>query len=168
MMPSISKRLLTWSAPGQAGLLNFALPIVLSFFSSHVGWDEVPGTWNFTGVVLVAAGLALFTAAMLEQLRRMKNLQTVNITFPEQLIDTGPYRFTRNPLYLAGILTWLGWAIFFGSLLILAGSALILGITSLIVIPWEERNLETRFGDKYLEYKRTVRRWIGRRRPKQH
>ncbi len=166
MMPKISKWLLTWSAPVGAGLLTFVLPLVLSYFSLHFGWNKGPEPWNFIGIFLVTTGLAVFTAALLEQFRRIKNLQTVNVKFPERLIDTGPYRFTRNPLYLAAILIWLGWSIFFGSLLILAGTVVILSVTSLIVVPWEERNLEKRFGDDYLEYKRTTPRWVGRKRRK--
>ncbi len=54
---------------------------------------------------------------------------------------------------------------FFGSLLILVGFAILVGGTSLVVIPWEERKLEMQFGDSYLRYKKAVPRWLGRRRP---
>lgn len=163
-MPSISKRVVVVSGAAGAGLLNFVLPLALSAFYRHYGWGAGPGAWNFPGIIFILLGLGLFTTALREQFRRFKDLPTVSLTRPEYLIQTGPYRFTRDPLYLGAALVWLGWTIFFGSPLILGGLAVLVGGTSLIVIPWEERKLETQFGDAYLRYERTVPRWLGRRR----
>ena len=79
------------------------------------------------------------------------------------LVLGGPYRFTRNPIYLFGMLIWLGWIIFYGSVAVLAGTVIIWGSVALLVVPWEERNLEARFGETYLQYKHSVPRWLGRR-----
>ena len=76
----------------------------------------------------------------------------------------GPYQFTRNPMYLSGMAIWLGWVIFYGSVAVFVG--FVVGWVSVIflVVPWEERKLEARFGDAYLQYKNTVPRWLGRGR----
>ena len=58
---------------------------------------------------------------------------------------------------------WLGWIIFYGSLAVLAGTVVIWGSVAMLVVPWEERNLEARFGEAYLRYKQSVPRWLGRR-----
>jgi protein-S-isoprenylcysteine O-methyltransferase Ste14 len=79
------------------------------------------------------------------------------------LVVGGPYRFTRNPMYLCGMLIWLGWIIFYGSVAVLAGTVVIWGSVGMLVVPWEERNLEARFGEAYLRYKHSVPRWLGRR-----
>ncbi len=143
---------------------HVVLPLSLAAFSRHYGWSAGPGAWNLPGIIVILFGLGLFTAALREHIRKFKNLQKVNLTTPEHLIQTGPYRFTRNPLYLGAALVWLGWTIFLGSLWVLGGLVVLVVGTSLIVIPWEERKLELSFGSAYLTYKRTVPRWLGRRR----
>ena len=78
------------------------------------------------------------------------------------LVTTGPYRFVRNPMALAGILQGLctGW--FLGSYAILAYAFLGALVWHIIVRPTEERDLAKRFGDEYALYKSTVPLWIIR------
>ena len=49
------------------------------------------------------------------------------------------------------------------SVAVLAGTVVIWGSVGMLVVPWEERNLEARFGEAYLRYKHSVPRWLGRR-----
>lgn len=107
-MSSISKRALTWSAPAQFVLLGFVLPLGLSFLYQHSGWNKGPGAWNPVGIVVILAGLGLLTAALRELFKTLRNVETVDIGSPNDLVQTGPYRFARNPMYLGGALTWLG------------------------------------------------------------
>jgi len=65
-------------------------------------------------------------------------------------------------MYVAGLSAWLGWTVFYGSLAVLVGSVLLWSLFTFRVIPGEERQLEALFGDAYLEYKRSIHRWIGR------
>jgi len=65
-------------------------------------------------------------------------------------------------MYLSGLITWLGWTIFYGSPAVFVALVLLWAIFSFRVIPIEERQLEELFGNAYLEYKDSVRRWIGR------
>jgi protein-S-isoprenylcysteine O-methyltransferase Ste14 len=65
-------------------------------------------------------------------------------------------------MYVAGLLAWLGWTLFYGSPAVLIGLALLWALFTFRVIPREERQLEDLFGEEYLDYKRTVRRWLGR------
>jgi protein-S-isoprenylcysteine O-methyltransferase Ste14 len=79
---------------------------------------------------------------------------------PEYLLESGPYRWSRNPMYAAELLLWFGWAILYGSVTVLAGAIALWVAISVCVLPWEERALEARFGEAYREYKKTVPRWL--------
>ncbi len=76
------------------------------------------------------------------------------------LVTTGPFRFSRNPLYVSVTLFYLGIAIAARSLWALALLLVVLVVMQRGVIDREERYLERRFGADYLRYKERVRRWI--------
>jgi protein-S-isoprenylcysteine O-methyltransferase Ste14 len=76
------------------------------------------------------------------------------------LITEGPFRFTRNPLYLSLALLYLGIALGLGVLWpIVLLPALMLLVQQLVVLR-EEAYLESRFGDAYRTYRKRVRRWL--------
>lgn len=77
-----------------------------------------------------------------------------------QIIDGGPFRFTRNPLYLQMILVCVGVAVMLMNWWILALTPLGGWLLQRLVILPEEAYLERKFGDTYLAYKRRVRRWL--------
>jgi protein-S-isoprenylcysteine O-methyltransferase Ste14 len=76
------------------------------------------------------------------------------------IVRTGPYRLSRNPIYLAFSLLQLGIATWVNSVWLLVTLALAVALIHFVVIPREEQYLERRFGDQYLEYKASVRRWL--------
>jgi protein-S-isoprenylcysteine O-methyltransferase Ste14 len=76
------------------------------------------------------------------------------------IVRTGPYRFSRNPIYLAFSLLQLGIAIWVGSWWLVATLVVALAIIHYVVVPREERYLESRFGAEYRDYKAAVRRWF--------
>jgi len=76
------------------------------------------------------------------------------------IVRTGPYRFTRNPIYLAFSLLQLGLACWVNSLALLITLIPAVALMGLVVIPSEERYLEARFPSEYLAYKASVRRWL--------
>lgn len=79
---------------------------------------------------------------------------------PRQFVAVGPYRWVRNPIYLAALLVVVGEAWLFLSLaLFLYAGALAIGV-HLLVVGYEEPTLRRRFGDEYETYRRHVRRWI--------
>ena len=104
-----------------------------------------------TGLVLIGVTLALF--------RRHR-------TRPEPwepasaLIEAGPYRISRNPMYLGMAVAAAGIAIFFESI---AAFVLLAGVVIVIdrwVIAREEAYLARRFGDEFAAYRKRVRRWL--------
>jgi protein-S-isoprenylcysteine O-methyltransferase Ste14 len=87
------------------------------------------------------------------------------IDAPVFLVRSGPYRWVRNPMYLAGFSILIGEAILFHSLL-LVGYILLIGIvTHLFVVFYEEPRLADQFGESYEAYLHTVPRWLPRFSP---
>ncbi len=81
---------------------------------------------------------------------------------PRRVVADGPYRWVRNPIYIAALLVVVGEAWLFLSLpLLLYAGALAVSV-HLFVIGYEEPTLRRRFGDEYAAYQRHVRRWIPR------
>ncbi len=76
------------------------------------------------------------------------------------IVRTGPYRFSRNPIYLAFSLLQLGIAIWVNSVWLLATLVGAVALIHCVVIPREEQHLERKFGVQYLDYKASVRRWL--------
>lgn len=110
-------------------------------------------------------GALLLVAAALELIwgRRTLTGAGTNVR-PDQptttIVTDGPYRYTRNPLYVGLTGVYLG-----VSLAVNALWPLVLLIPTLLVMQWgvvarEERYLEKKFGETYLAYKRRVRRWL--------
>jgi protein-S-isoprenylcysteine O-methyltransferase Ste14 len=121
------------------------------------GWLPAElGAW--VGVPIMIAALALFFSSI----RRFTAAGTpVPGNKPATaIVQSGPYRFSRNPIYLAFSLLLLGVACALNSLWLLGTLAAAVSVMSFVVIPREERYLEHRFGAEYLEYKAKVRRWL--------
>lgn len=110
------------------------------------------------GVLLVLVAGALFIASV----RTFRKAGTpVPGNRPTTIIvRTGPYRFSRNPIYLAFTLFQLGLAAWVNSLGLLVTLVPALALMMFVVVPREERYLEARFPSEYLPYKRAVRRWL--------
>jgi protein-S-isoprenylcysteine O-methyltransferase Ste14 len=81
------------------------------------------------------------------------------------LVVVGPYRYVRNPMYLAVLAIILGQALLFGSIGALVYAGLVLLAVASFVRGYEEPTLEVEYGDEYREYRRNVRGWIPRARP---
>ena len=76
------------------------------------------------------------------------------------IVRTGPYRFSRNPIYLAFSLLQLGVALWVNSVWVLVTLVPAVALMSFVVIPREEHHLESRFSSDDSPYKATVRRWL--------
>lgn len=110
------------------------------------------------GAILIALAVVLFAWSV----RTFRGSGTsVRGNKPTTIIvRTGPYRFSRNPIYLAFSLFELGIAIWADSLWLLATLAGAVAVMQYVVIPREESYLERRFGAQYFDYKGSVRRWV--------
>jgi protein-S-isoprenylcysteine O-methyltransferase Ste14 len=110
------------------------------------------------GLLLVAGGTMVCTfAAALFQARDTTRKPWGE---PSQFVVERPYTFTRNPMYVGVVAALLGFAIFFGSVVMLLAPVVFFVVIDRMVIPNEEASMERMFGQRYLDYKARVRRWL--------
>ena len=76
------------------------------------------------------------------------------------LVVSGPYRFTRNPMYLGLIVAALGLAVYVGSWPMLAAPIAVFLTANVVHIPYEEAKMHRQFGEAYDAYAGKVRRWL--------
>lgn len=117
------------------------------------------------GVALGPLGGALVVASLLLLGASVQRFRAAGTPVPARkpttaIVRAGPYRFSRNPIYLAFFALHLGLAIWVDSLWLVATLIPTIAIIAAVVVPREERYLTGRFGPEYLDYKASVRRWL--------
>jgi protein-S-isoprenylcysteine O-methyltransferase Ste14 len=143
-------------------VIQILLPSLVAKIGPRFGWSRLaPAWWNLAGLVTVAVGLALYGWCLALHFGTYRAPVRIGFT-PPHLVGAGPYKVSRNPMYVSGLLVWLGWAVFYGSPAVFGAMVLLWAVFSFRVIPHEERQLGAQFGEDYRAYKRSVRRWIGR------
>lgn len=113
------------------------------------------------GIVVLAAGALL--AAWCLVIFRKQNTTTVPFGTSTRLVTWGPYRFSRNPMYVSLTLVYLGEAGVLGQWWPLLTLLPVIGYLNRVVVPYEESRLRESFPSEYEEYRARVRRWIGHR-----
>jgi protein-S-isoprenylcysteine O-methyltransferase Ste14 len=129
-------------------LLHFTLPVIRVFYFPY----------NLSGIPVIISGIFL----NLWTDRLFKNFNTTVKPFEESaaLIIEGPFRFSRNPMYLGMALILLGLFVLLGTLSPFLVIPVFLTLMHYKFITAEEEVLEKRFGNQFLEYKSRVRSWI--------
>jgi protein-S-isoprenylcysteine O-methyltransferase Ste14 len=94
------------------------------------------------------------------EFRRQSTQLSVNSDTNDKLVTNGPFRFTRNPMYLGLIILSLGVAVASGTLPIFAVPVLVFATVNWFHIPFEEAKMHRQFGVAFDDYVRRVRRWI--------
>jgi len=114
--------------------------------------------YNYLGILIIIFGiiLNLWTDSLFK--KRQTTIKPHEM--PNFFISSGPFRISRHPMYLGMILILLGVAVFLGSLISFVFPIIFVMIIEKLFIPMEEKNLEKKFGDKYIAYKKRVRKWI--------
>ena len=139
-------------AIGLGVALNLAFPLDPGFALS------APARYLLGGLVAVGAllGLGAYSVLLFRRGGQSENPWTPT----HHIVERGPFRFTRNPMYLQMMLICLGVAIALWNLWIV----LLVPVAAWVLQRWaiapEEAYLERKFGAAYLDYKRRVRRWI--------
>ena len=119
----------------------------------------IPFPYILSGIPLILIGLYLNWIWVANRFRKEKTTIDPNV-IPSKFISDGPFKVTRNPTYLGMALTFIGVAILLGSISTFIIPVIFIILTDKLVIPIEEKNMETKFGKKYMVYKKKVGRWV--------
>ena len=137
-------------------LIAIAVIVILQFLLPLAKIIPVP--WNIFGIIPLACGIALNMVAD----RAFHQASTTVKPFEESttLITSGVFQFSRHPMYLGFVLILSGVAILLGSLIPYFVILVFVILMDRVFIRVEEQMLEEKFGQAWLEYKRSVRCWI--------
>ncbi len=129
-------------------ILGAILQIVLKHRVLAAPWVGVT-----VGLPLIFIGVGLSGWSVLEA-------GETEIEKPTKLLTNGPYSLSRNPMYVAWTLMYLGIGLAANSLWIVVMLPLVAAFTHFVDVRREERFLEKKFGDEYIQYKGRVRRYF--------
>jgi len=144
--------------PGPPATFALAVVLLLALAAALPGPRTLRDAWRLVGILPLAGGVALHGWAWRLFRRRGTSVRAGEI--PGELVTGGPYRWSRNPMYLAGILVLAGLALAVGRTTPLLIPFLYAWIVRIRFLPAEERVLERRFGERYLRYRERVRAWV--------
>jgi protein-S-isoprenylcysteine O-methyltransferase Ste14 len=142
---------------------SLPLPIAAAILTLRLGQAPPSAQIVVLGIALTATGEAL-------RLWGVRHIGVISRTRSERvgpLVDSGPFRIIRNPLYVGNVLLWAGFAITARLLWLAPIVVVLLGLEYHAIVRWEERLLEARVGERYRAYAARVPRWLPRtgRRP---
>lgn len=140
----------------------YFVAVVLALVLHRIKPLEVDTGWTLLlqalGIAAAAAGIWLVCWGYAKLIRYRTALLSSSPT--THLVTSGPYRFTRNPVYLGYTLAMLGAGLFTGNLWMAIIAVLTAAITHAWIIRSEEKHLLARFGFEFECYCRRTRAWI--------
>lgn len=151
--------LVVWAVA--ALVLLVAVPYGLSWLGARHGWGEETGpSWlNLAGISLVLAGFALLVWTFVTVFEVAEERVPYDLG-PPDLVTYDAYGFVRHPMYLAVVLTWLGWSVVYGNWTVFIVTFAIAAYFEFVLVPEEERALEKRHQGAYRRYKDDIPRWV--------
>lgn len=108
------------------------------------------------GILIVGVGLAAWGMVTFRRARTA----VIPHHAASQLVASGPYRFTRNPMYVGLTIVYIGGAVVLNSAWPLILLPVVLILLAHFVVVREEQYLSDAFGDEYAAYRSRVRRWL--------
>jgi protein-S-isoprenylcysteine O-methyltransferase Ste14 len=123
------------------------------------GLPQLPAALVPPGIVLLIAGGIIALACGIEFSIRGRGTPAL-FDAPREFVATGPYRFVRNPMYVGAIAAFVGLALDLRSPSVFALAGVFGLLVHLLVVWYEEPELERRFGSSYKEYRKRVHRWM--------
>ena len=153
-----SKAAQVWFFPPYLVFLGLIISFLLEFLVYRNQIFDNSIIFRFIGIILTIAAILLFVKSVRIFNLRKEKLHPRSIS--TQIFKDGPFQFSRNPIYLAMFVLLIGVGLTLNSLWFLySGLVVAIMIHYGVIIP-EENYLEKEFGKDYLEYKKTVRRWL--------
>ena len=134
--------------------------LICAAVSWLLGWPRLPGlpvAW--LGIALVAVAWVPPVSALILFRRAGTEVNPMSPT-NRALVTGGPYRFTRNPMYLGLVILTLGIALWMGAWPMFIAPVATFATANWVHIPFEEAKMRRQFGTEYDSYVARVRRWI--------
>ena len=110
--------------------------------------------------VIAACGIAVVLLGVAAFRQSQTTLDPLHPEDASSLVTRGVYQYTRNPMYLGFALVLLAWALYLSAWLGLLIVGMYVAYMNRFQIKPEEKALESRFGQEFLQYKKAVRRWL--------
>lgn len=137
-------------------IIAIALSYLVSTAFPAVQFTDV--TISFLGIMLITLGIGIVLWAI-KLLRKHKTTLHPRRK-PSKLVMHGPYRYSRNPIYLGFLMISVGTVLMFANVLAFVGPIIFLAFVNTFFIPYEESMLTKAFGTSYKSYKKKTRRWV--------
>jgi protein-S-isoprenylcysteine O-methyltransferase Ste14 len=139
---------------------SLAYVLAATALSYWAGWPRVPGLPLVpVAVLLIVVGISLSVTAVVLFRREGTELNPASTT-NRKLVTRGPFSFTRNPMYLAIVITTLGIAFWVGAWPMFLAPLAVFATANWMNVPIEEASMRRQFGAQFDAYVSRVRRWI--------
>jgi protein-S-isoprenylcysteine O-methyltransferase Ste14 len=140
------------------GTVIVILPMTIAGWRIHPAFFGTTAT-RIAGVAMIIAAAPLFVS-FLERFIRQGHGTPAPVAPPQHLVVTGPFRYVRNPGYIAVVSIVIGEALVIGSGAMIWYAVAVAIMFHLWVLIYEEPDLRGRFGEEYERYCREVPRWV--------
>lgn len=139
---------------------SLAYVLAATALSYWAGWPRVPGLPLVPlAVPLIVVGISLSVTAVVLFRREGTELNPASTT-NRKLVTRGPFSLTRNPMYLAIVITTLGIAFWVGAWPMFLAPLAVFATANWMNVPFEEASMRRQFGAEFDAYVSRVRRWI--------
>ncbi len=135
----------------------FCLSLTIALYFLTPQYNLIKFPYNLTGTILILLGLFLIYYSWF---LFKKNNTTEKFEKSKTLVTENIYKYSRNPMYLGGILFLIGFSILFTNIISFISPLIFFLIIHFIFIPFEEEKNKKTFGKKFLKYKSKTRKWI--------
>ena len=145
--------------PPMIYLAAAALAVLLNWLA------PLPWIAGLLGEILFAVGWLVVAGALAIDFAAMRTMHRAKTTImphraSDHLVTASPFSFTRNPIYVGNTMLLIGIGLIAGIVWFLIVAPLAAYATTKLAIEREERHLEARFGKRYRDYRKKVRRWL--------
>ena len=144
------------------GVVAGLVPWLITGWREPAAWGAPVAIWA-ASALLILPGVWLLLDAFVRFARASGTPAPIAPT--QHLVVVGPYRFVRNPMYLAVVAIILGQAVLFGNGWVVVWAVAVAAAVALFVYGYEQPTLERTYGDEYARYRANVPAWIPRLRP---
>ncbi len=137
------------------------IAVIMWFLHKHLPVFQIfNAPWNKIGLGMIMLAVSLDVYSLFLFLKKRTTPNPMKPENTSELVSSGLYKFSRNPMYVGLLIILTGFAVWMGSLISFVMLPVFYWVITEMQIKPEERLLEVKFGQVYLDYKKKVRRWL--------